>query len=144
MSNKWEFASRSKNIIMADEQQLELIEECNVLVCICTKMSYRYILSYFQRRELSDLMSNDFDRILNETSEILKVRFQISHHSCLFYDFRCQFVRWDAPMIVSYRNYYLLPQFSALKFSNGSNNSWSNCKTHLIIINTSSVWKDPT
>ncbi|CAF0725593.1 unnamed protein product [Adineta ricciae] len=41
---------------MVDEQQLELIEECHVL-----------------RRELSDLMSNDFDRILNETSEILKM-----------------------------------------------------------------------
>lgn len=40
---------------MDDEQHAELIEECNVL-----------------RRELSDLMTNDFDRVLKETNTILK------------------------------------------------------------------------
>ncbi|CAF1289521.1 unnamed protein product, partial [Adineta steineri] len=40
---------------MEDELQLELIEECNVL-----------------HRELNDLMTNDFDRVLVETTEILK------------------------------------------------------------------------
>ncbi|CAF0755570.1 unnamed protein product [Rotaria sordida] len=40
---------------MEDEQQAELIEECNVL-----------------RRELNDLMTNDFDRVLAEISDILK------------------------------------------------------------------------
>ncbi|CAF5073365.1 unnamed protein product [Rotaria magnacalcarata] len=40
---------------MDDEQQEELIEECNVL-----------------RRELNDLMTNDFDRVLKEINDILK------------------------------------------------------------------------
>ncbi|CAF4521383.1 unnamed protein product [Rotaria sp. Silwood1] len=40
---------------MEDEQQAELIEECNVL-----------------RRELNDLMTNDFDRVLTEITDILK------------------------------------------------------------------------
>ncbi|CAF3317381.1 unnamed protein product [Rotaria socialis] len=50
------FALDKKNcIVMEDEQQAELIEECNVL-----------------RRELSDLMTNDFDRVLKEINDILK------------------------------------------------------------------------
>ncbi|CAF0726909.1 unnamed protein product [Adineta steineri] len=49
---------------MEDELQLELIEECNVL-----------------HRELNDLMTNDFDRVLVETTEILKTSIRLLKRS---------------------------------------------------------------
>lgn len=61
---------------MDDEQQLELIEECNVLVGVCILKCVTLLSLFifiFQRRELNDLMTNDFDRVLIETKEILKV-----------------------------------------------------------------------